>query len=119
VLRTLLEPIGATLAVVSDGREAVDAWLSGDWDVVLMDIQMPGMDGVAATRAIRRLEAEKGLPRTPIIALTANAMKQHRQEYAAAGIDALSPKPIDLAVLLQTLQDVLEAPHSAAVAAAP
>ncbi len=107
VLRTLLEATGVELSMVSNGREAVEAWASGPWDVVLMDIQMPDMDGVAATRAIRLAEAQRGLRRTPIVALTANAMNHHRQEYVAAGMDGLVPKPIDLTLLLQTLQAVL------------
>jgi signal transduction histidine kinase/AmiR/NasT family two-component response regulator len=107
VLRALMEAIGADLVMVSDGREALDAWRSGHWDAVLMDVQMPVMDGVAATKAIRRAEKTARLPRTPIIALTANTMDHHRQEYLAAGMDALAPKPIDLAFLVQTLHAVL------------
>jgi signal transduction histidine kinase len=108
VLRALMEAIGAELVVVGDGRQAVEAWRSGRWDAVLMDVQMPVMDGVAAALEIRRIEQKKRLPRTPIIALTANTMDHHRQEYLAAGMDALAPKPIDLNFLVQTLQAVLE-----------
>ncbi|HEX3364396.1 ATP-binding protein [Phenylobacterium sp.] len=107
VLRTLLEAADIFPVVVSNGEEAVAAWRSGAWDVVLMDIQMPVMDGVAATQAIRQAEREAGAARTPIIALTANAMDHHRSEYLGAGMDALVAKPINLAVLLNTIQALL------------
>ncbi len=107
VLRTLLEASGITPVIVSNGEEAVAAWMSGRWDAVLMDVQMPVMDGVTATRAIRAQERSGCLGRTPIIALTANAMDHHRAEYLSAGMDALVPKPISLGVLLTTLQSAL------------
>ena len=107
VLRTLLEVSGITPMIVSNGEEVVAAWASGRWDVVLMDIQMPVMDGVAATKAIRELEHSAGLRRTPIIALTANAMDHHQAEYLRAGMDAQVPKPINLEVLLNTIQSML------------
>ncbi|HEY8615271.1 ATP-binding protein [Phenylobacterium sp.] len=110
VLKTLLEQVGLAAHFVENGREAVDAWRAGRWDVILMDIQMPEMDGVTATREIRRLEAELGMARTPVIALTANAMAHQVAEYTAAGMDALSPKPIQLPQLIATLQGVLAAP---------
>jgi len=73
-----------------------------------MDVQMPRMDGPTAAAAIRRLEAEKGLPRTPILALTANAMAHQAQEYLAAGMDAVVAKPIQLEQLVAALQTVLD-----------
>jgi signal transduction histidine kinase len=107
VLKTLLEQLGLSPIFAENGREAVEAWTSGAWDVVLMDVQMPEMDGVAATREIRRLEAEQGRVRTPIIALTANAMSHQLAEYRAAGMDALSAKPIQMGHLIATIQEVL------------
>src|SRR6202012_4024117 len=83
VLRTLLEPFGIDPPIVGNGEEAVAAWETGDWRVILMGMQMPVMDGVTATSLIREREAERGLPRTPIIALTANAMSHHIEEYLA------------------------------------
>ncbi|MCR5878213.1 ATP-binding protein [Phenylobacterium sp. J367] len=118
VLKTLLEQMGLSATFVENGREAVDAWRASRWDVILMDIQMPEMDGVTATREIRRAEAEQGLPRTPIIALTANAMAHQVAEYTAAGMDGLSPKPIQLPNLLATLQSVLASGEAAAGEAA-
>jgi signal transduction histidine kinase/CheY-like chemotaxis protein len=107
VLRTLLEAAGICPVMVSNGEEAVAAWTSGGWDVVLMDIQMPVMDGVVAAQAIRAAERESGSARTPIIALTANAMDHHRSEYLDAGMDAVVAKPINLVVLLNTIQALL------------
>lgn len=109
VLKTLLEQVGLSATFVENGREAVDAWATGHCDLVLMDIQMPEMDGVEATREIRRREAAQGRPRTPIVALTANAMAHQVADYTAAGMDALSPKPIQLPQLIATIQQVLAA----------
>jgi signal transduction histidine kinase len=103
VLTTLLEQLGITPTIVDDGQAAVDAWSSGDWDVILMDIQMPVLDGVAATRAIREAEAARGRRRTPIIALTANAMSHHVGQYLAAGMDTHVSKPIQVSALYEAL----------------
>ncbi len=94
VVRTVLNALGVDPTVVPDGRAAVEAWGRGDWDLVLMDIQMPVRDGVTATRDIRRLEAERGLAPTRIVALTANSMPAQVVEYEAAGMDGIVPKPI-------------------------
>jgi CheY-like chemotaxis protein len=72
-----------------------------------MDVQMPGMDGVTATRAIREQEIAQGRARIPIVALTANAMSHHEAEYIEAGMDALSPKPIEIERLFETLSTLL------------
>ena len=99
VLKTLLAQIGAEPVVVQHGGEAVAAWESGDFDLILMDVQMPQMDGPAATRRIRAREAETGRPRTRIVALTANAMAHQVDEYLAAGMDGHVAKPVDAAEL--------------------
>ncbi|HET9159589.1 MAG TPA: ATP-binding protein, partial [Caulobacteraceae bacterium] len=109
VLSTLLSQIGADVDVVCDGKEAVEAFESGDWDLILMDVHMPNMDGLAATQAIRQIEALRGARRTPIIALTANAMAHHRAEYAKAGMDTMVAKPVKLTELIAAIQDVLSA----------
>jgi len=103
VLRTLLQQVGVSPHVVDDGRAAVDAWEHGDWDVILMDIQMPGMDGLTATAAIRAAEARLGRPRTPILALTANAMRHQVEAYLAAGMDGHVAKPIKASDLYEAL----------------
>jgi two-component system, sensor histidine kinase len=111
VLQTLLEQIGLFPTFVENGKLALEAWRAGRWDVILMDIQMPEMDGLAATKEIRREEAERNLVRTPIIALTANAMSHQVSEYTAAGMDGLAPKPIQLPQLIGAIEAVLaEAP---------
>ncbi|WP_374574385.1 ATP-binding protein [Phenylobacterium sp.] len=107
VLRTLLEQVGARVHVAADGAQAVNAWEAEDWSAILMDVQMPVMDGPTATRLIRRREDETGRRRTPIVALTANAMSHHEAEYLDAGMDALAPKPIELERLLDTLETLL------------
>jgi CheY-like chemotaxis protein len=74
-----------------------------------MDVQMPVMDGPTATRAIRAREAQAGRPRTPIIALTANAMSHQLADYLACGMDGHVTKPIDAQRLFEALQDALDA----------
>ena len=109
VLKTLLAQVGVMVECVGDGREAIEAWATGDWDAILMDVQMPVMGGPEAAREIRAREVRERRRRTPIIALTANAMEHHRAEYIAAGMDALVPKPLEMERLLQALQSVLDA----------
>jgi len=106
VLKTVLDALGLRPTIVDNGRLAVDAWLREPFDLVLMDIQMPVMDGVAATREIRRLEGAAGKLRTPIIALSANAMKRQVIEYLAAGMDAHLAKPIQIDRLHAMLEAV-------------
>jgi signal transduction histidine kinase/CheY-like chemotaxis protein len=107
VVRTLLAQVGLDPHVVADGAQAVEAWRGGHWDVVLMDVQMPVMDGLAATRRIREIEAAEGRPRTPIVALTANAMSHQAAEYVAAGMDGLAPKPIQIEQLIEAIAAAL------------
>jgi signal transduction histidine kinase/DNA-binding response OmpR family regulator len=89
----LLQRMGYRADVVGDGRAAVDAWRTGRYDLILMDCQMPELDGYEAAREIRRLEA--GAAHVPIIALTAHAMKGAAQTCHDAGMDDYLPKPID------------------------
>ena len=88
-----LEKRGHRVQVVANGREALQALYKENFDLVLMDVQMPEMDGVEATAAIREKEKGSGL-HTPIIALTANAMKGDREKYLATGMDGYLDKPI-------------------------
>jgi signal transduction histidine kinase/CheY-like chemotaxis protein len=107
VLRSLLGGAGVDLEVVEDGRLALEAWRQRSFDLILMDINMPVMDGVSATRAIRTEERACARARTPIIALTANAMDHQKHDYLAAGLDAHVSKPIDVAVLFAAIAETL------------
>ena len=100
LVEVILEPMGVNLIKAENGDEALRAYMTEDFALVLMDMQMPVMDGLAATRAIRDFEA--ALPscrRTPIIMLSANAMRQHVDEAIAAGADFHLAKPVSLASL--------------------
>jgi signal transduction histidine kinase/ActR/RegA family two-component response regulator len=103
VLKTLLHQMGVDPTVVENGQQAVEAWAGGDWDVILMDIQMPVMDGLTATAQIRARETEEGRERTPIVALTANAMSHHIDQYVSAGMNGHVAKPIQAAELFAAL----------------
>jgi signal transduction histidine kinase/CheY-like chemotaxis protein len=107
VLKTLLNQIGMHPDIVGNGLLAVEAWRTGAYDVILMDIQMPEMDGIAATREIRAEERARGRRRTPILGLTANAMAHQVGEYLEAGMDGHVAKPIDVSRLFAALEDVL------------
>ena len=111
VLAALLEPMGVDLTMVENGELALEAWRSGAWDLVLMDIQMPRMGGEAAAGAIRAEEAERGLDPTPIIALSANAMSHQVEEYLAIGMTAHVAKPIDAKTLYATIEKALAEPR--------
>ncbi len=118
VLRTLLHQVGVDPVLVDDGAAAVAAWRAEPWDVILMDMQMPVMDGLTATRRIRAAEAEEGRRRTPIMALTANAMSHQISECLAAGMDGHVAKPIEARRLFAALEAALAASRDAASATA-
>jgi len=99
----LLERWGLSAVVAADGREALARFAEEPFDAVLMDVQMPEMDGLEATAEIRKLEAQTGRPRTPIIAMTAHAVQGDRERCLAAGMDDYLPKPIDAAALKRIL----------------
>ena len=109
VLTAVMASVGCALEIVPDGAAAVAAWKTGRFDIILMDIHMPVMGGVEAATAIRALERNRGLPRTPIIALTADAMTHQVAEYLAAGMDEHLAKPIEIKRLIDTLQRVSQA----------
>ncbi len=103
VVRALLEQIGVDPTIVEDGRKAVAAWESGDWDLIFLDIQMPEMDGHEATAAIRQREREMGRTRTPIIALTAEVMSHQTNAYKSTEFDDLLAKPIQSSELREMI----------------
>jgi len=109
VVELILAPYGAEITIVENGAQAVEAMRRGVFDLVLMDMQMPVMDGLAATRAIRRDEGRlDGRGRTPIVMLSANAMSQHRTEAFAAGADLHIAKPVTAAALVGGVGEALE-----------
>ena len=106
VAQAILETLGCSVTTAHDGLEAVAAYRSGEFDLVLMDCYMPQMDGAEATRAIRQIETSQGR-RTPIIALTADVMDENRQRNMAAGMDDQLVKPITIAALTSHVRDWL------------
>ncbi len=102
VARKLLERLGYTADIASNGRQAVDAVLAGDYDVVFMDVQMPEMDGLEASRRVCELVPAERRPR--IVAMTANAMVEDRDACLAAGMDAFIGKPVQIDELTKELE---------------
>ncbi|GGE23083.1 hypothetical protein GCM10011345_31220 [Gemmobacter megaterium] len=106
ILKAMLGALGVSVTVVEDGLKAVAAWKPDEFDVLLLDISMPEMDGIAALQEIRRLAGEQGAGHVPAIAVTANAMKHQVDGYYAAGFDGYVGKPFrreDLARVLAKL----------------
>jgi len=101
VLQEMLRNEGHDVETVANGTEAVAAVEAGQFDVVLMDINMPEMDGVEATRAIRALPG--GVSRIPIIAVTANALRDDRDKFIDAGMDDYVSKPVSAEGLSEAL----------------
>ncbi|HZP88395.1 MAG TPA: response regulator [Burkholderiales bacterium] len=115
----LLKRLRCSVDVVADGVAAIEAWRSRPYDLVLMDCQMPTLDGYDATRAIRKAELTSGSARTPIIAVTANAMTGDREQCIAAGMDDHIPKPYNLDVLKRAIETWVQRsarPHASRVA---
>jgi CheY-like chemotaxis protein/HPt (histidine-containing phosphotransfer) domain-containing protein len=109
VAQRLLEKTSAHVTVANNGEEALARLLAARFDLVLMDCQMPVMDGFTATRRIREIEARRGYPkRLPIIALTANVMSEDRENCAAAGMDAHLGKPIEPKQMIDALTRFLK-----------
>jgi CheY-like chemotaxis protein len=106
VAQALCEMFDCTCEAAADGAEAVEAARAGRFDLILMDIKMPRMDGVTAAREIRTLAGERG--QTPIVALTANADPDDAAGYLAAGMDGVIEKPIKPEHLLAILQQALD-----------
>jgi CheY-like chemotaxis protein len=115
VVRRLLEREGHGVTIVGNGREALDAIAGHDFDLVLMDVQMPEMDGLEATGRLRELEAETGGRHLPVIALTAHAMVGDRERCLEAGADEYVAKPIDSSVLLNVMAELMDAEDLAPV----
>jgi CheY-like chemotaxis protein len=108
VLRALLEPFEYDLVIVDDGLQALETYKAEAFDLVLLDIQMPVMDGPAAAAAIRLYETQTNRPVIPIIALTANVMADQVQSYLAAGMNQVVPKPLNIDELYGAIQRHLD-----------
>ena len=118
VITAMLGKLGLSVALAEDGQQGVDAIMAGEEaELILMDLQMPVMDGDSAVARIRQWEAEQGLPRRPIVALTADAFEEDRQRCLAAGMDDFLAKPVTLAALKTVLGRWLRAAASETVAA--
>jgi two-component system CheB/CheR fusion protein len=104
----LLERLGHRVTAVEDGLQALVVWEQEPYDLILMDVQMPGMDGIAATVAIRQQEQQHGKgAHIPIIALTAHALTDDRDKLLEQGFDGYVPKPIDVEGLLAEINSLL------------
>ena len=103
----ILTRMGCEVTVANNGREAVEAFAGGVFDLVLMDIQMPEMGGIEATQAIREMESQQARRPTPIIAVTANALKGDRERYLEAGMNGYVSKPISVEALKSEIQRLL------------
>jgi len=114
-LRAMLRQLGHTCVTAGDGRQAVEALRREAFDCVLMDIQMPELDGVAATRLIRAMSDPPGRAGVPIIALTAYALPGDREKFLAAGMDGYLSKPLQMEDLARTLDALPRAERDAAV----
>ncbi len=119
VLAAVMESLGIDIDIVADGRQAVDAWRVGGYDLILMDIQMPVMDGIDAAREIRTFEITEQRKRIPIVALTANALTHQVEEYMAVGMDGHVAKPIEIAKLYEAISAALTAAATGASGRTP
>ncbi len=106
VVEMILDQVGAERVSVENGQEALEAYLNDRFDVVLMDIQMPVMDGLTATQQIRLIEKQDNRTATPVIILSANAMPEHIEAGRAAGADRHLGKPISASSLLSVIAEV-------------
>jgi PAS domain S-box-containing protein len=108
VASMMLNKAGHAVLIAKNGKEAVDCFKKESFDIILMDGQMPVLNGFQATQKIRRIEVEEIKPRTPIIALTANALVGDREQFLSSGMDDYIAKPVRADKLLKTIDNVLK-----------
>jgi CheY-like chemotaxis protein len=118
LIRELLRRRGHTVTEVTTGNDAVQAMLACRYDLLLTDIHMPGMDGIEAARVIRAGEVRGGLPRTPIVALTADVLESGRDACLDAGMDGFLAKPVDPALLEEMLAALFPSAEASHIVAA-
>jgi CheY-like chemotaxis protein len=119
LMRSLLTRLGHRAVITINGEEALESWLAAKsagtpYDLVLMDIQMPELDGIETTKQIRAREAGQAGRRTPILALTANTLVEDRYACFEAGMDGFLIKPLDREKLAEALAGLAALPHLAA-----
>lgn len=107
MMTEMIARTGAECELAADGHEAIAAWRRGSCDLILMDVRMPGCDGLTASREIRAAEAAAGLPRKPIVALTAVATPRELALCREAGTDAVISKPVQMDYLYETIGRVV------------
>ena len=110
VVDLILRPYGVALTIVDNGAQAITAMETGTFDLILMDMQMPVMDGLTAVTAIRRMEKERGWARIPIAMVSANAMSEHCKASLASGADLHISKPFSADTFISQIQHLLEGP---------
>ena len=108
LIRAYLKKTPYLLVEAEDGQEAIDKFVAGNFDLVLMDIQMPNVDGYEATSTIRVWEVANSRRRTPIVALTASALEEAVHRTKEAGCDAHITKPVKKSTLLDAIRDAIE-----------
>jgi signal transduction histidine kinase/DNA-binding response OmpR family regulator len=107
LMQQMLKRMGCTVRTARDGEQAVAEWEKGGISLVLMDVQMPGCNGLQATQRIRELETRRRLNHTPIVAVTANAMNGDREVCLAAGMDGYTAKPVNPPALVRAMEEAL------------
>ena len=103
----MLETLNMEFDVANDGLEAVEAFKTNKYDLILMDENMPNLNGIEATKKILKIELQMSLKHTPIIALTANALNGDREKFLSAGMDEYITKPVDKMKIIEVIQEVL------------
>jgi CheY-like chemotaxis protein len=104
---TLLEKLGHRVTTAADGAQAIATYELGGFDLILMDMMMPVVDGLAAIKRIREREAEAGWRRTPVIALTAHALQGDRERFLRGGADGYVAKPINVEELTRAIVEAV------------
>ncbi len=106
-MKVVLKQLNLSFDIASDGLEALEQFKLNNYDLIIMDENMPNMNGIEATRRILEIEKENNQPHIPIVALTANALKGDRERFLSAGMDEYMTKPVDKIKLAKMLENYL------------